>query len=180
MKPFIVLVRNAYGGLSTPVWWLALASLVNRSGTMVIFFMAVYLKQELHYSLGQVGVVMAMFGMGSMLGVFIGGRLVDRSGYYPVMLWSLITGGILYLAVAYLENYALLCAGIFILSAFGEAFRPANFTAIAYYSTPETFTRSVSLSRLAFNLGFAIGPAIGGFLATYNYKLIFWVDGLTN
>jgi predicted MFS family arabinose efflux permease len=66
------------------------------------------------------------------------------------------------------------------LSAFGEAYRPANTASIADFSTPETFTRSISLIRLAINLGWAIGPALGGFLASKNYDWLFYADGLTN
>jgi len=179
MKSLSTLFGKAYGGISRPVWWLSLTLLINRSGTMVIFFMSVYLSQELHFNLQRVGVVMAMFGAGSLLGVFVGGRLIDRIGYYPVMLWSLVSGGILFLIVGQLHDYLLLCIGVFVLSAFGEAFRPANMAAVSYYSTAATYTRSISLNRLAINLGFSIGPAIGGFLAAHNYKLIFWVDGFT-
>jgi MFS family permease len=68
---------------------------------------------------------------------------------------------------------------MFLLSAFGDGFRPAGMVAISHYSTPENYTRSVSLYRLAINLGFSIGPAIGGLLAAINYKWLFWVDGAT-
>jgi len=61
-----------------------------------------------------------------------------------------------------------------------ESFRPANATAIAHYSTPENRTRSYSLNRLAINLGWAVGSATGGILASINYHLLFWVDGITN
>lgn len=65
------------------------------------------------------------------------------------------------------------------LSAVGDAFRPANSAATAHYSTPENTTRSYSLNRLASNLGWSIGPAVGGIVASYSYHLLFWVDGLT-
>src|SRR6185369_14807704 len=65
---------------------------------------------------------------------------------------------------------------MFVIGSVGEGFRPANAAAIAYYSLPENRTRSYSLNRLAINLGFSIGPAIGGLLA---YKYLFWVDGVT-
>jgi len=70
--------------------------------------------------------------------------------------------------------------GAFILSVCNEAFRPANSTAVAYYSTDENRTRSNSLNRLAVNLGWAFGGLLGGTLAEINYHLLFWVDGATN
>ena len=68
---------------------------------------------------------------------------------------------------------------IFILSSLGEAFRPANSAAIAAYSNPSNRTRSYSLNRLAINLGWGIGPAVGGILANKSFMLLFWADGLT-
>lgn len=61
-----------------------------------------------------------------------------------------------------------------------ESFRPANSSAIAYYSTPQNRTQSFSLNRLAINLGWGVGSALAGMLASISYKLLFWVDGFTN
>jgi predicted MFS family arabinose efflux permease len=61
-----------------------------------------------------------------------------------------------------------------------EAFRPANATAIAHYSTAENRTQAFSIVRLAINLGWGVGGALGGLLASINYHLLFWVDGITN
>ncbi|MCY7350383.1 MAG: hypothetical protein LH606_06920 [Cytophagaceae bacterium] len=69
----IQLYRNAYGGLSRSVWLLSGAMLINRSGSMVVPFLSVYLTQSLHFSIGQAGLVMGCFGAGAMLGVFVGG-----------------------------------------------------------------------------------------------------------
>jgi predicted MFS family arabinose efflux permease len=66
-----------------------------------------------------------------------------------------------------------------VLSSLGESFRPANSAAIAAYSNEENRTRSYSLNRLAINLGWGIGPAIGGILSSKSFALLFWVDGLT-
>ncbi len=68
---------------------------------------------------------------------------------------------------------------IFFLASLGEAFRPANAAAIAFFSNDNNRTRCYSLNRLAINLGWAIGPAVGGILASINYNLLFWADGLT-
>jgi predicted MFS family arabinose efflux permease len=174
------LYRNAFGGLSRQVWLLALVMLINRSGTMVIAFLTLYLTQKLHFSIIDAGFVMVIYGIGSICGTFSGGKLTDKIGYYPVQLWSLFLGGIVFLMLVHVQNYYLFCALVFFLSALGEAYRPANTASIADFSTPETFTRSVSLIRLAINIGWSIGPAIGGFLASRDYTLLFWADGLTN
>ncbi|HNQ27771.1 MAG TPA: MFS transporter, partial [Aquaticitalea sp.] len=56
----------------------------------------------------------------------------------------------------------------------------AMYVALNTYSKPENKTRSVTLMRLAINLGFSAGPAIGGLIITkLNYHGLFWVDGLT-
>jgi predicted MFS family arabinose efflux permease len=79
-----------------------------------------------------------------------------------------------------MQSYSAICICTFFLSMVNEAFRPANATAIAYYSTPENRTQSFSLVRLAINIGWGVGSALGGLLASINYHLLFWVDGCTN
>ena len=172
-------IRQAFGGLSRSIWLLALAQFINRSGSMVVFFMAVYLKDELLLDLSQVGTIMACYGVGALLGVYMGGRLTDKVGHHPVMVASLLGGFILFIVASQTTGFVPLCIVMFLLSAFGDGFRPAGMVAISHYSTPENYTRSVSLYRLAINLGFSIGPAIGGLLAAINYQWLFWVDGAT-
>ena len=71
------LYRNAFAGLSRPAWMLAVVMLINRSGAMVVPFLSVYLTEHLHFSLKQAGLVLSLFGMGSLCGSFLGGYLTD-------------------------------------------------------------------------------------------------------
>lgn len=179
VRSSLALYRNAYSGISPSVWWLALVMFVNRSGTMVIPFMTVYLTHYLHYSLAQAGFIMALYGTGSILGAFIGGRVSDKIGFYPVQFWSLMFNGIMFLVLGQMKTLLHIGLCIFILATLGESFRPANAAAIAAYSDENNRTRSYSLNRLAVNLGFSIGPALGGFLSSISYQWLFWVDGFT-
>jgi predicted MFS family arabinose efflux permease len=177
----ISLYKNAYSGLSKSTWLLSFVMLVNRSGTMVIPFMTIYLTQpSMGYSIGQAGIVMGMFGLGAICGGLIGGKLTDKFGFYPVQLITLTGGGIMFIILGQMKSFPLICIVTFLLSLINDAFRPANSTAIAHYSKEENRTRSYSLNRLAINLGWAIGGAVGGILASINYHLLFWVDGCTN
>lgn len=146
---------------------------------MVLPFMTIYLT-GIGFTLFQAGFVVGIFGFGSICGGYIGGKLTDKIGFYKIQLITLLGGGCLFILLGLMKNYALICTFTFILSLVNEAFRPANNTAISQYSRPENRTRSFSLNRLAINLGWAVGGTLGGFIAAFNYHLLFWIDGFTN
>jgi len=148
---------------------------------MVIPFLSLYLTSpSMGYSLSQAGFVFGLFGAGAFTGAYIGGKLTDKIGFYKIQLITLIGGGLLFMVLGQMKSYPLICIFTFILSFVNEAFRPANSTAIAFYSKEENRTRSYSLNRLAINLGWAIGSGLGGLIAHFNYELLFWIDGITN
>ena len=173
------LYKNAYSGLSRSTWLLSLVMLVNRSGTMVLPFMTIYLT-GIGFSLIQAGIVVGLFGAGAVCGAFIGGKLTDRLGFRRIQLFTLAGGGVLFILLGLMKSYPLICMFTFVLSLVNDAFRPANNSAIAQYSKPANRTRSYSLNRLAINLGWAVGGTLGGFIASFNYHLLFWIDGFTN
>ena len=181
LKATAQIYQNAYSGLSRSTWLLSLIMLINRSGTMVVPFMTLYLTSpKMGYTVGQAGIVFGLFGLGAFCGAYLGGKLTDKIGYYPVQLITLTGGGILFIVLGQMKSYSLICLFTFLVSFVGEAFRPANSTAIAFYSNEQNRTRSYALNRLAINLGWAVGSAIGGVLAKINYELLFWIDGITN
>ncbi len=99
------LYKNAYSGLSKETWYLSIVMVVNRSGTMVIPFLTMYCHIKLGFSVGQSGFVMALFGGGAILGAFIGGRIVDSWGFYPLQLAALLAGGAMFITVVYGHFY---------------------------------------------------------------------------
>jgi predicted MFS family arabinose efflux permease len=173
--------QKAFSGLSKETWLLSVIMLVNRSGTMVVPFLTLYLtSDEMGYSISQAGIVFGLFGLGAFTGAYFGGKLTDKIGFYPVQLVTLLMGGLLFFVLGQMKTYPLICLFTYLLSFFNEAFRPANSTAIAFYSKEENRTRSYSLNRLAINIGWALGSSLGGVIAHINYELLFWVDGFTN
>jgi predicted MFS family arabinose efflux permease len=175
----INLYRNAYTGLTRRMWLLALVMLINRSGTMVLAFMTLYIN-HIGYSTEMAGMVVGIYGIGSLVGAFIGGKISDRFGFYYTQFFSLFCGGLLFITLGQMTTYLSICVCTFFLAMVNESFRPANATAIAHYSTPQNRTQAFSINRLAINLGWGAGAALGGFLASVNYHLLFWVDGFTN
>ena len=171
--------RAAYRGLPRPAWRLAAVVLVNRSGSMVLFFMTLYLTSQMGYSVSDAGRMISIYGLGSLVGAWLGGWMTDYIGAKQMQLASLFLSGITFIILAYMTGPFAIAATLFILATINEAFRPASVTAFSQVSTPQIRARVFGLNRLSVNLGVAIGPAIGGFLATIDYHLLFWVDGLT-
>jgi len=170
--------RVSFSGLSRETWLLSIVVLINRCGYMAVPFMSMYMTQSLHRSISDAGLIITLFGVGSVLGAMAGGYLTDVWGFRPVQIVSLIVSGIFFVLFSLVSNFTGLCILIVFLSFFVEAFKPANNTAIAFYSAPENLTRSYALNRLAMNIGFGFGTSTGGILAAINYHLLFWVDGV--
>ncbi len=176
----ISLYKKSYSGLSRETWILALVTLVNRSGMMVLPFMTLYLTTAKHFSIAQAGIVASFFGLGSMTGSYAGGWLSDRIGYFRVQLISLIFGGIALVVLGYLDGFIPICAGMYVSSSILDMLRPAMSASITSFADKGNMTRSFSLIRMAINLGAGIGPAFAGILAGYDFRLIFVADGLTS
>jgi predicted MFS family arabinose efflux permease len=169
---------NNFKGFSREIWILTIVTFINRAGTMVLPFLSKYLKEDLHYSYNEVGWIMVSFGVGSMAGSWLGGKLSDKIGFYKVMVFSLFTSGLMFFIIQYIESFWGLCIGMFSIMVIADMFRPAMFVSLGAYAKPENRTRALTLVRLAVNLGFAAGPALGGLIImSIGYKGLFWADG---
>jgi len=146
---------------------------------MVIPFLGLYMTEHLHFSLKETGIVLTFFGLGAISGSYIGGRLTDIHGHFKIQLLSLCLTVPLFFFLTILKTPVLLSMGIFTLSLIAETFRPANSVSIAYYAKPKNLTRALSLNRMALNLGFSIGPAVGGLLAAFSYNWLFYGNGIS-
>jgi MFS family permease len=172
--------KTSFSGLSKESWLLSIVILFNRCGYMAVPFMGLYVTQSLHRPESDAGIIISLFGVGAILGTTAGGKLTDVFGFRPVQILSSLIGGALFLSFAVVENFHILCALAVVISFFYDAFRPANFTAIAAYAAEGKETRSYSLNRLATNIGWSVGISLAGIIASYNYKLLFIVDGIVS
>jgi MFS family permease len=174
---------NLWSGLKNiprSMWLLSAATLINRSGTMVLPFLAIYLNKFEHTSEGQAGLVLTFYGIGSLITSPFVGRIADRFGNIIVMEVSLILSGVVLLFYSFVNNYIFIIIITFTWAVISEAFRPANFSLISEMVMPELRRPAFSLNRLAINLGMSIGPVVGGFLIIFNFHAVFYVNALSS
>lgn len=169
-----------FRGFSKEIWILTFITFLNRAGTMVIPFLSKYMKEDLAFSYNQIGWIMFFFGAGSIIGSWLSGKLSDKIGFYKVMVFSLFTSGIVFIFLQYLTSFESLCVGILVLTSIADMYRPAMLLALDTYESKDTRTRALTLTRMAINMGFLIGPALGGLIImNIGYNGLFWVDGST-
>lgn len=94
------------------------------------------------------------------------GRLSDRIGRRPVILSSVIVGGLGYLLFGLAGSLPMLFAARF-LSGFGNANIATVQALIADSTSGHERTRGMGMIGAAFGLGFVIGPAVGGLLVRW-------------
>ncbi len=171
--------REAYRGLPGRAWVLFAVNLVNSSGSMVIFFLTLYLTRKLGFSASQAGRAMSFYGLGSLGGAYFGGWLADRIGSTSVQKISLVLGGFFLIGLGQSDRGWAIAPALFVFALVAGALYPANGASMSRICPADLQVKGFALNRLANTLGATIGPAIGGILALRNYRLLFWVDGLT-
>lgn len=169
--------KKSFSGLSRETWVLSIVMFINRSSSMAVPFMSLYMTQYLHRPPSDAGLIITLFGIGSIGGAAVGGKLTDMVGFRSVQIFSSVIGGVFFILYSTITHFEALCIFTLVISFFSEAFRPANYAAITSYAAPGTSTRSFSLNRLANNMGFAVGISVGGIVASYSYPMLFIVDG---
>ncbi len=167
-------------GLPRALWVLAGATLVNRSGTMFLPFLILYLTKDMGVSPSAAGGVFALFGIGALTAGPFAGRFADRFGPVRMMRISLVASGTLLLLVPLARSLASIAVLTLLLALAGEGFRPASLSVISHLAAPDQRKAAFALQRLAVNLGMSVGPALGGFLAAVSWPALFLADGATS
>ncbi|MEU1685882.1 MDR family MFS transporter [Micromonospora sp. NPDC005707] len=167
------------GGLPRTFWYLWTGTLINRLGSFVLVFLAIYLTQERDFSASQAGLVIGLWGVGGAVGTTVGGTLTDRWGRRPTLLTAHLGAATMMVALGLARPLWAVALGALLLGTFAEAARPA-FGAMMVDVVPEKDRlRAFSLNYWAINLGFACAAVLAGIAAQSGYLLLFLVDAAT-
>ena len=162
------------------MWILSAATLVNRSGTMVLAFLVLYVTHTLGVTPARAALALMVYGLAALVTMPLAGILSDRVGPLPIMKASLFLTGILLLLFPLAKSYSAILLMTLAFAVLNESVRPASLSMVSDLVGPAQRKAAFALSRLAANLGMSVGPAIGGILAVYSFRWLFLVDGTTS
>jgi MFS family permease len=173
------LIDAQAGGLPRPFWWLWLGTLVNRAGTFIEPFFVLYLTTVRGESIRTTGLVLTVWGFGSLLSQPIGGVLTDRFGRRPTLAASLAATAASLFALGLARDLVTITALVLVLGIVADMYRPASSAAVTDLVPEADRTRAFALQFWAVNLGFSVASVSAGLLLHLGYGVLFTLDAAT-
>lgn len=165
--------------LPRPVWILFFGTFLNKFGTFVMPFLALYLTNR-GFSLAQAGFAISAYGFGNLLASFVGGHLTDTFGRRNTIVCSMFSVAAAMLMLSQAQNFYAIIVVTALAGLTGEMYRPASAALLADLIPSGDRVTAYSAYRMAFNAGWAFGPATAGFLADHSYFWLFAGDAATS
>lgn len=160
------------------IWVIFVARMVTAFGFAAAMpYLSLYFHDELGVPMRVVGLIMMLSAATGAFAQVWGGEISDRLGRKSVMVLSIVVRGLAFLVVAYLihvrSNYLVVALCLLINSFIGSIFMPASNAMVADVADAKIRVEAYGLIRIGANAGWAIGPALGGFLAGFSYASLF-------
>jgi MFS family permease len=162
-----------------PVRLLLVGTLVNKLGTFIVPYLTLVLLRDFHMREGEAARLLFAYGFGSLVSILAGGVITDRFGRRRTLLVSLFGSGALAVAMGFVSTPRSFAALLVAFGFIADLYRPAASAVIGDLLPSADRASGFAGLRMAVNLGWASGTAIGGLLADWDWRLLFLGDGLT-
>lgn len=170
---------NPYRGLSREIYIIFFSRIINSLGGFVQPLLVLILTQKVGMEPGTAGAYITSLSLISVPSMIIGGKLVDTIGRKAIILLSQSLGALSFIIVGFMEPTMTMAYLLMVSSLLFALCSPAYDALLADLTTPENRKGAYSLTYMGWNLGFAIGPILGGLLFKNHLPLVFMIDGCT-
>src|SRR5437016_3574528 len=165
--------------LPRTAWILFLGVFLNKFGTFVVPFLTLYLTRQ-GYSLTAAGMAVGAYGVGTLLASGLGGHLADTFGRRKTIVLSMFSAAITMMLLSQARSLSAIILLTALTGLAGELYRPASSALLADLVPTGSRVTAFSAYRIAFNAGWAFGPATAGFLAERGFFWLFVGDAATS
>jgi MFS family permease len=156
-------------------WLLFWGMLISTAGASMIWpFLMIYVSEKLTLAMTSVAFMMTLNATAGLIASFVVGPICDRAGRRATMVFGLIAMGILYVAMIPAETVLQFAILMTLRGFVNPLFRVGSDAMVADLIPEGQRADAYALTRLAKNVGIALGPAVGGFVATASYSIAFW------
>ena len=169
-------ILDIYHEYPRDFWMVVIVNFIDRLGTSLLLpFFALYMTKRFNVGMETVGALFAVWTSSSFIGSFPGGALTDRLGRKGMIILGLVATSLSHLALGLVNTLTLFFVFGFVAGIFTDVSSPAYQAIVADLLPEQKRPQGYGILRVAFNLSAALGPAIGGFIATRSYLVLFIV-----
>ena len=173
--------KNIYREYPSQFWTIVGANFIDRIGGGMIFpFFALYITKQFDVGMTEVGLLFALFSISDMFGNMIGGALTDFLGRKSMIIFGLVVSALTSLAMGMVQQWEWFYVMGAVSGLFATAAGPAHQAMLTDILPEKKRAEGFGVMRVAANLAVTIGPAIGGFIASYSYLILFIADTITS
>lgn len=172
-------IFGTYMGLPKEVYILFLGKIINCIGAFVHPLLSLILIQKVGLSISEAGLFVTCAAIFQAPCILLGGKLIDSIGRKKVIIGAQSVAAILFIICGFLEPSSTLAIFIIAASCFSAMAQPAYDSMVGDITTKENRKASFSLIYMGVNLGFSIGPLLGGLLFQNYLPLVFIGDAIT-
>lgn len=165
--------------LPRPAWIIFIGTFLNKFGTFVVPFLTLYLTSQ-GYTIADAGIAVGAYGVGSLFASLLGGHLADKLGRRRTIVLSMFLGAAAMMALSQARSLPMIIALTALTGLASEFYRPASNALLADLVPAGQRVTAFATLRMAFNAGFAFGPATAGLLAAFGYFWLFAGDAATS
>lgn len=147
-------------------------------GMSLIFPVMPFIKKEYNFSAFEMGLMSSLFALVQFIGSPIVGRISDKIGRKPLIVWGLLVFG--------LAEFVFALAGHLFWFNLSRAFDglsaamvvPTSMALAADLTSLKDRAKVIGWLSASFSGGLILGPGLGGILANFGYKVPFWIAGI--
>ena len=166
--------RGKYSGQFWLIFW---GQLISVGGTSITWpFLTIYLREQLGLPLATITTLITLESAMTVLATIIVGPFMDRYGRRWVMIFSLFMNCVTFLLMSQASSLLEFAILMGVRGLFTPLFRVGTNTMVTDLTSEKDRYDAFSLSRTSANIGFAIGPAIGGFIAAVSFQLSLYIS----
>jgi MFS family permease len=170
---------DPYRGLPKEIYIIFISKIINAMGCFVMPLLTLILTEKIGLSMALAGRYISISGLIFMFIPILGGKLADTIGRKKIIIIFESLSALFYIICGFMNPSMNMIYVLMIAAAFMAMAGPAHESLIADLTTPENRDGAYALSYMGWNMGFAIGPVIGGLLYKNHLSIIFIGDAIT-
>ena len=168
-------LKNLYNEYPRQYWLMITGIVISTAGGSMIWpFLLIYASGKLNLPLSTVAMLISINAGTGLFSSFLAGTLADKIGRKVVMVISLALMGIAYFFLMRAETYPQFVVLMIFIGLANPLYQVGADAMLADMIPSEKRTEAYAINRIANNAAIALGPAVGGFLASTSYNLAFY------